>query len=82
MCENVSDVEVSVRRDACREMIERERERGDYDVWLGRPFGPNIDGIGFRLAFAIGILGTPWMTLGSFMSVGSSLDGMRLITAR
>lgn len=26
MCENVSDVEVSVRRDACREVIERERE--------------------------------------------------------
>jgi hypothetical protein len=78
MCENVSDVEVSVRRDAYREM----RERGDYDVWLGRPLGPNIDGIGFRLAFAIGILGTPWMTLGSFISVGSSFDGTRPITAR
>lgn len=43
---------------------------------------PIMDGIGFRLAFCCGTLGTPWMTLGSFINVGSSLAGCRLTTAR
>ena len=37
--------------------------------------GPNMDGIGFRRALAVLIRGTPWMTRGSFINVGSSLAG-------
>lgn len=39
------------------------------------PFGPSIEGMGFRRAFATGIRGAPWMTRGSFIKVGSSLAG-------
>jgi hypothetical protein len=35
----------------------------------------SIDGTGRRFAFAGGSLGTPWITLGSFMNVGSSFAG-------
>ncbi len=34
-----------------------------------------MDGIGFRRAFVCGIRGTPCITRGSFMSVGSNLAG-------
>jgi len=39
------------------------------------PLGPSIEGIGFRRAFAMGIRGTPWITRGSFIKVGSNLAG-------
>lgn len=43
------------------------------------PFGPSIEGIGFRRAFAMGTRGTPWMTRGSFIRVGSSFAGTKTI---
>ena len=39
------------------------------------PFGPSMLGIGFLLAFALLMRGTPWMTRGSFMYCGSNLAG-------
>ena len=42
------------------------------------PFGPSIEGIGFRRALELGMRGTPWMTRGSFISMGSSLAGTAL----
>lgn len=39
------------------------------------PLGPSIEGMGLRRAFDIGMRGTPWMTRGSFISVGSNLAG-------
>lgn len=41
--------------------------------------GPNMLGIGFRLALTTLILGTPWMTLGSLRKVGSSFAGVRVV---
>jgi hypothetical protein len=49
---------------------------------LALPFGPSIEGMGLRRALFTGMRGTPWMTRGSFMSVGSSFAGMRLMTER
>lgn len=44
--------------------------------------GISVEAIGFLLPFAFGTLGAPLITLGSFMSVGSSFAGMRLMTCR
>ena len=50
----------------------------DHEVCMlgeASPLGPSIDGIGLRRAFELGTRGTPWMTRGSFISVGSSFAG-------
>ena len=39
------------------------------------PFGPNMLGMGFLVAFTVLIRGTPWSTRGSFIKVGSSFAG-------
>ena len=36
---------------------------------------PSMLGMGFRLALALLMRGTPWLTRGSFMSAGSSFAG-------
>lgn len=41
--------------------------------------GPNMDGIGFRRALAVLRRGTPWITRGSFIRVGSSLAGTAVV---
>ena len=41
----------------------------------GTPLGPSIEGMGFLRAFAMGIRGTPCMTRGSFINVGSNFAG-------
>ena len=46
-----------------------------------RPFGPSMLGIGFLLALAVLARGTPCMTRGSFISVGSSLAGAVFVSA-
>lgn len=45
---------------------------------LALAFGPSILGIGFLVALAVLIRGTPWKTRGSFMRVGSSFAGVRV----
>lgn len=52
------------------------RHQGGVTGCLGpKPLGPNTDGMGLRRALPAGILGTPWMTRGSFIRVGSNLAG-------
>lgn len=48
---------------------------------FGLALGPNILGIGFRLACTVLMRGTPCMTLGSLRSVGSSFAGVRVMMA-
>lgn len=48
---------------------------GDCANPFNLPFGPSMLGIGFLLALAVLARGTPCMTRGSFISVGSSLAG-------
>ena len=58
-----------------REAKDMECHGGDCASPFILPLGPSMLGIGFRFAFAVLIRGTPWMTRGSFISVGSSLAG-------
>jgi hypothetical protein len=67
-----------MQRDVSKEeiVVESGGKESFYGGVLGKlAFGPSIEGIGLRRAFAIGIRGTPWITRGSFISVGSSLAG-------
>ena len=48
---------------------------GDCARPFNRALGPNIDGIGFLRALAVLIRGTPCITRGSFIKVGSSFAG-------
>lgn len=50
---------------------------GDWASPFILPFGPNMLGMGFRVALVVLILGTPWKTRGSFIRVGSSFAGTR-----
>ena len=52
-----------------------EHQGGDCASPFILPLGPSILGIGFLFAFAVLMRGTPWMTRGSFIRVGSSLAG-------
>lgn len=69
----VRDQSVCRWRERCAQLALRDR---DDD------FGPSMLGTAFRFAFELGTRGWPWMTLGSRSSVGSSFDGVLLMTCR
>jgi hypothetical protein len=70
-------VSVDVENRVLRDGSDRRESVGYHQGGVvGRdPFGPSMEGIGLRRALAIGMRGTPWITRGSFMRVGSSLAG-------